>query len=109
MARKLIILSSGIMPIVACACTTSIDTFRVEDQQKLVRSAQIELCETETTMDRHGRYLWASQEITCEGSGLIRLTYNDGSTRDCVVGYVTSLHQSHNFRALPNRCEPLTS
>ena len=109
MARKLILFSSVFLPITACACTTSVDTFQVEDEQELVSSARIELCGFETMMDRRGHYFWATQKITCEGAGLIRLTYNDGSTRECIVGYVTGLAQNHNYSALPNHCEAIVS
>ena len=106
MARKLIILRSGILPILACACTTSVDTFQVEDEQELVRSAKLELCGSETPMRRQGRYFWTTRRITCEGSGLIRLTYNDGSTRDCIVGYVTPpADQNFTYRATAAGCE----
>jgi hypothetical protein len=77
----------------------------LEDERELVRSAKIELCDSERMMDRQGRYFWATQEITCEGSGLIRLTYRDGSTHDCIVGYVTpGAHQNFTYQATNSGC-----
>ena len=57
-------------------------------------------------MDRRGRYFWATQGISCEGSGLIRLTYNDGSTHDCIVGYVTpGAEQGITYKATDVGCQ----
>jgi len=58
-------------------------------------------------MTRRGDHFAATHEITCEGSGLIRLTYNDGRIRECIVGYVTTMRQEWHFRATRDGCEAM--
>jgi hypothetical protein len=96
----------GFLTIIASGCSTSSDTFRVDDPEGLVTSATVAVCDAETAMTRNGDHFAATHEITCEGSGLIRLKYADGKTRECIVGYVTSMRQDWHFRATPDGCEP---
>ena len=95
----------GFLTVTGCGCSTSSDTFRVDDAHGLVTSATIVVCGAETAMKRQGDHFAASHQITCEGSGRVRLSYQDGGTRECIVGYVTNLHQDWNFRASPAGCE----
>ncbi|RYG98092.1 MAG: hypothetical protein EON58_08155 [Alphaproteobacteria bacterium] len=98
-------LSGTLLAFFACACSTSSDRFLVEDGQKLVASAKVVICGAETVMSRNGANLLASHPITCEGSGVVRLTYKNGAIHDCHVGYVSSFQQNWRFRTMATGCE----
>jgi hypothetical protein len=90
-----------------CACSTSWDTFHIQDAQHLVQSATVSICHDESVLARRGDDFRGQVKIDCEGAGFVRLAYKDGTIHDCPIGYVTSLHQDWNFRALPGGCQPV--
>ena len=78
-------------PTLALAAYSSYqeNSFTIDDENGVVRSAQLVLCGASTPFKRQGKRFTVARQINCEGLGYIMLTDMDGSQRQCAVGYVT--------------------
>lgn len=89
-------------------CAGEENSFVVQDPNHLVQDATLRLCDSEHSLQRRGDLLTTKIRIACEGHGEIRLTYRDGTQRECPIGYVTSdAKQTWQFRAERASCELL--
>jgi len=90
-------------------CTGAKNTFEIEDPRGLVSSATLRLCGSETPLAREADRLTLTRSIACEGDGEIRLVYEDGGSRHCIIGYVTpDAKQDWHFRADQSSCHHFT-
>ena len=72
-----------------------------------VTAAGVSLCGgPEQALGRSGKRFAGSVPINCEGSGYVRVSFADGTTVDCPVGYVTSLETRWDFVVRGRFCKP---
>lgn len=94
-----------LLPAFVLASCSAKNTFVIDDPNRLVRTATLQICGSETPLVRSGDSLKLTQSITCEGNGEVRLIYHDGGAEDCPVGYVDSgAKQKWLFRAEQSAC-----
>ena len=81
----------GLVPLLALTACSSYqeNSFTIDDENGVVKSAQLVLCGISTPFKRQGNRFTVARQINCEGSGYIMLTDMDDSQRQCAVGYVT--------------------
>jgi hypothetical protein len=96
----------GILPLaITLASCGSANTFVVDDPERLVRTATLQICGSDAALKRTGDSLRLTQSINCEGDGVVRLTYQDGGVEYCPVGYVDGgVEQKWLFRAYRSAC-----
>jgi hypothetical protein len=89
-------------------CAGPKNTFVVEDPHRLVTSATLRLCGSDTRLVRDGDRLSLTQSVGCEGHGEIELFYADRGPEHCLIGYVTpDAKQDFHFRAEQSSCQSL--
>ena len=94
------------VPMVGCAGPEN--TFVVEDPHRLVTSATLRLCGSETPLMREGDRLSLARSVGCEGEGEIQLVYASGEAEHCRIGYVTpDAKQGFHFQADQSSCQTL--
>jgi hypothetical protein len=85
------------------------NTFEVDDPNGLVRSATLRLCGSQTPLKRTATSFKLSRSIKCEADGDIALTYENGASQHCMIGYVTpNMPQDFRFRAEQSSCQPIS-
>lgn len=84
------------MPRLACiifaltaACSRVPNVFEVTDRTGQRVSAVLEICSSETSLQKIGSRFWGIKTIDCEGGGVIKMLYPDGKMVECPIGYVT--------------------
>lgn len=95
------------MALSGCCCVEN--HFVVQDGQRNVVAATLELCGSETPLQRRANRLAVSYPIDCEGSGHIRLRYASGVEHVCPGGYVTpGVEQNFTYKATDMGCREVT-
>jgi len=88
------------------SCTGKSDTFTIADPNGLAKSAVLELDGHVQSLTRNSKRLSAVRQIRRDAHGRILITYADGRTVDCPIGYVTpGAAQRWDFRLTPTACE----
>lgn len=103
--KRLIIASAALLS----GCSPVTHTYIVETQNadSPVVSAKVSVCrQSMWSLERSGTRFTGANRKRCEGSGLIRLTHQDGTATDCQVGYVTTMDQTLAFVVSGRSCEP---
>jgi len=102
--RKAVLLCA----IALASCTGKSDTFTVGDPDRLAKSAVLQLDGHAQSLTRDRKRLSTARQITRDGHGRVLVTYMDGRTVDCPIGYVTpGAAQRWDFRLKPASCERL--
>lgn len=103
--KRLIIASVALLS--GCSTVTHTYTVETQDAESPVVSATVSVCRQPTwTLEKSGTRFAGINRKRCEGSGLIRLTHQDGTTTDCQVGYVTTMDQTLAYYVRGRSCEP---
>lgn len=103
--KRLIIASA----VLLSGCSPVTHTYAVETQNadSPVVSAEVSVCRQPIwSLERSRTRFTGANRKRCEGSGIIRLTHQDGTTTECQVGYVTTLDQTLAYVVAGRSCEP---